>query len=158
MKMADLRACVEAAGYEDVATHIQTGNVILRTSIRSPEKVATALEEVVAADLGFRTAAMVRTAAQLTAALDANPFPEADPKALHIGFLREEPPAEKAKALTPPDGPDDLRVIGREVHLLYPEGMGRSKMGGAYVEKRLGVPLTARNRKVVTDLRDLLEA
>jgi uncharacterized protein (DUF1697 family) len=158
MKMADLRACVEAAGYTDVATHIQTGNVILRTSIRSPEKVANALEEAVAADLGFRTAAMVRTAAQLAAALDANPFPDADPKALHIAFLREAPPAAKVEALTAPEGPDELEVIGREVHLHYPDGMGRSKMGGAWIEKRLGVPATARNRKVVTAIRDLLEA
>ena len=40
MAMADLRACVEAAGYEDVATHIQTGNVLFRTPMRSAEKVA----------------------------------------------------------------------------------------------------------------------
>ena len=75
MKMADLRACVEAAGYEDVATHIQTGNVLFRTAARSAEKVAVALEKAVEADLGFATAVMVRTASQLTAALDAEPVP-----------------------------------------------------------------------------------
>ena len=62
------------------------------------------------------------------------------------------------KALTAPDGPDELEVIGREVHLHYPDGMGRSKMSGAWIEKRLGVPATARNRTVVTAIRDLLEA
>jgi uncharacterized protein (DUF1697 family) len=158
MAMADLRACAEGAGFADVATHIQTGNLLLGTSMRSAEKVARALEEAVAADLGFRTAAMVRTAAQLTAALDERPFPDADPAALHIAFLREAPPSAKAEALVAPDGPDELAVIGREVHLHYPRGMGRSKLTGALIEKALGVPATARRRTVVERLRDLLLA
>ena len=94
---------------------------------------------------------MIRTAAQLTAALDERPFPDADPEALHIAFLREAPAAAKAKALVAPDGPDEVAVIGREVHLHYPDGMGRSKLSGASIEKRLGVPATARRRSVVED-------
>ena len=125
MAMADLRACVEGDGFEDVTTHIQTGNVLFRTPMRSAEKVARALEEAVEADLAFRTAVMVRTA--------------------------------KAKALVAPEGPDEVAVIGREVHLHYPDGMGRSKLSGAYIEKALGVPATARRRSVVEKIRDLLE-
>jgi uncharacterized protein (DUF1697 family) len=157
MAMADLRACVERIGHEDVATHIQTGNVLFRTPMRSAEKVATALEDAVEADLGFRTAVMIRTAAQLSAALDVRPFPDADPEALHIAFLREMPAAATAKALVAPDGPDELAVIGREVHLHYPDRMGRSKLTGALIEKALGVPATARRRSVVEKLRELLE-
>jgi uncharacterized protein (DUF1697 family) len=157
MAMADLRACAEGAGFEDVATHIQSGNLLVRTSMRSAEKVARALEDAVEAGLGFRTAAMVRTAGQLTAALDERPFPDADPAALHIAFLREAPAAAKARALVAPAGPDELEVIGREVHLHYPGGSGRSKITGAFIEKALGVPATARRRNVVEKLRDLLE-
>ena len=158
MAMADLRACVEGAGFEDVATHIQTGNVLVRTSMRSAEKVAGALEKAVAADLGFRTAVMVRTAAQLTAALDERPFPGADAAALHIAFLRETPSAARAKALVAPEGPDELAVVGREGYLHYPDGQGRSKLTGALIEKALGVPATARRRSVVEKLRELLLA
>jgi len=100
---------------------------------------------------------MVRTAVQLRTVLDALPFPDAEPSALHVAFLREEPDAAKARELAAPDGPDELRVIGREVHLHYPDGMGRSRMSGAYIEKRLGVPLTARRRTVVATLLELLE-
>ena len=158
MAMADLRVCVERIGHEDVATHIQTGNVLFRTPMRSAEKVATAMEEAVEAELGFRTAVMIRTAAQLTAALHERPFPGADPRALHIAFLREKPAAARATALVAPDGPDEVALIGREVHLHYPGGMGRSKLTGASIEKALGVPATARRRSVVEKLRDLLEA
>jgi uncharacterized protein (DUF1697 family) len=158
MAMADLRACVERLGHEDVATHIQSGNVLFRTPMRSAEKVARTLEEAVEADLGLRTAVMVRTAAQLTAALEADAFPGADPATLHIGFLRDDPDPAAAADLVPPPGPDAVRVIGREAHLLYPDGTGRSKMSGAWLEKRLGVPLTIRRRSVVETLRDLLEA
>jgi len=158
MAMTDLRACVEAIGYRDVATHIQSGNVVFRTRSRSADAVAAALEEALARNLGVATPVMVRTERQLTVALDADPFPGADPKALHIGFLREDPAPDAVAGLAAPPGPDELRVIGRQVHLHYPAGMGRSKMSGAYLEKRLGVPLTVRNRAVTTALRDLLRA
>jgi uncharacterized protein (DUF1697 family) len=148
---------VEGIGHEGVSTHIQTGNVLFRTPMRSAEKVATGLEDAVEADLGFRTAVMIRTAAQLGAALGERPFPDADPAALHIAFLRETPEAAKARALVAPGGPDEVVVIGREVHLHYPDGMGRSKLSGAYIEKALGVAATARRRSVVEKLRDLLE-
>ena len=148
MAMADLRACVEGGGFEDVTTHIQTGNVLFRSPMWSAENVAVALEEAVEAGMGFRTAVMVRTAAQLTAALDERPFPGADPATLHIAFLRQAPPAAKATGLVVPDGPDEAVVIGREVHLRYPDGMGRSKLTGASIEKALGVPATARRLRV----------
>jgi len=156
MAMADLRACVEGGGFADVATHIQTGNVLLRTPMRSAERVADAVERAVADGLGFRTAAMVRTAAQLTAALEERPFPDADPATLHIAFLRQAPDAAASNAFAAPDGPDEAVVIGREVHLRYPGGMGRSKLTGARIEKALGVPATARRRGVVEAIRDLL--
>ncbi|HMN98548.1 MAG TPA: DUF1697 domain-containing protein [Miltoncostaeaceae bacterium] len=158
MAMADLRACVEGDGFEDVTTHIQTGNVLFRTPMRSAEKVAAALETGVEAGMGFRTAVMVRTAAQLTAVLDERPFPDADPEHLHIAFLRQTPAAARVRALSAPDGPDELAVVGREVHLHHPAGMGRSTLTGASIEKALGVPATARKRAVVESIRDLLEA
>ena len=158
MAMADLRACVEGDGFEDVTTHIQTGNVLFRTPMRSAEKVAAALERAVERDLGFRTAVMIRTPGQLAKALGEDPFPDADPTTLHIAFLREAPSAAKARAYAAPDGPDEAVVIGREVHLHYPDGMGRSKLTGASIEKALGVPATARRRSVVEKIRDLLEA
>jgi uncharacterized protein (DUF1697 family) len=153
--MADLRACVEGLGHADVRTHIQSGNVLFATGTRSAERVATGLEQAIERDLGFATAVMVRTAAELTAALEADPFPGADPAALHVGFLRRAPDGEPD--VTPAAGPDEARLVGREVHLHYPGGMGRSKLTGAWLEKRIGVPLTVRNRCVVTSLRDLLE-
>ena len=156
--MADLRGLVEGLGHSDVATHIQSGNVVLRASSRSAERVAVGIEEALARDLGFETSAMVRTAAQLRMVLDAEPFPDAAPGALHVAFLRRPPDAAAARALVAPQGPDELAVVGQEVHLHYPDGMGRSKLSGAYLEKRLGVPLTARKRTVVAKLLELLEA
>ena len=57
-----------------------------------------------------------------------------------------------------PEGPDEVAVVGSEVYLHYPDGQGRSKLSGAYIEKRLGVAATARKRSVVEKLRDLLLA
>jgi uncharacterized protein (DUF1697 family) len=154
--MADLRALVEGLGHTDVATHIQSGNVVFRASSRSAERVAVGIEEALARDLGFETAVMVRTAADLSGVLAARPFPDADPAALHVAFCRREPDPERAAALTAPAGsPDECTLIGREVHLHLPSGMGRTKLNGAGLERRLGVPVTARNWRVVTALQGL---
>ena len=156
MAMADLRELVEGLGHEDVVTHIQSGNVVFRASSRSAEKVAEGIEKALADDLGFETAVMVRTAADLKAILAERPFADAAPAALHVAFCRHEPDAERAAALAPPEGsPDECALIGREVLLHLPSGMGRTKLNGAYLERRLGVPVTARNWKVVTALQEL---
>ena len=55
LAMADLRGLVEGLGHSDVATHIQSGNVVLRASSRSAEQVAVGIEEALARDLGVET-------------------------------------------------------------------------------------------------------
>jgi uncharacterized protein (DUF1697 family) len=46
-------------------------------------------------------------------------------------------------------------VIGREAHLLYPDGYARTKLTNAVIEKQLGVRSTSRNWRTVTALAEL---
>jgi uncharacterized protein (DUF1697 family) len=157
LAMSDLRALVEKLGGEDVQTYVQSGNVVF-TSSGTPEDLESELSRLIRAERGLDVAVLVRTKAQLAKILAANPFLKAgaDVKSLHVTFLAERPKRELVKALDPAASPpDELRVDGREVYLLCPNGYGRSKLSNAFFEKRLGEVATTRNWRTVTTLAEL---
>ncbi len=159
VKMPALKALVEGLGHSDVATYLQSGNVVL-TGTGSAASIEKELERALDADLGVRVTVLVRTAAELAKVAGANPFlgKGADPKALHVTFLASAPAAAKVKAV-PDDagGSDEFHVAGREVYLRCPAGYGRSKLNNAFWEKRLALAATTRNWNSVVHLLELAE-
>jgi uncharacterized protein (DUF1697 family) len=150
--MPQLRAAVESLGHTGVKTYIQSGNLIF-TSAR---KVTPAsLEDLIAATFGVESAVILRTPAQLSAALAANPFPQADPSRLHIGFMATEPSPATVAAL---DGqrflPEDFSIRGAEIYLHLPTGMGTAKLP-AYLGRALKVPTTIRTWRTVVTLAEM---
>lgn len=152
LPMADLRAAVEGCGYTDVRTYIQSGNVVLTTSGRSTAPVAAAITTAVADLGGIAPDVVVRTRAQLQAVVDANPYLARgeDPKHLHVVFLTA-PAATSTLDDLPRDPGEEVQVIGSEVHLLLPGGVGRSTLATA-LAKRKGERGTMRNWNTVTKL------
>ena len=61
--MPRLREALEEAGYEDVATYVQSGNVVLSSS-DAATKVARAVERLVEKEFGLKIPVVVRTRAQ----------------------------------------------------------------------------------------------
>jgi uncharacterized protein (DUF1697 family) len=156
--MADLRAALDEAGYGEVTTHLQSGNVVLSARERSADAAGRALEDVLRERMDLDIDVIVRTAAQLEQALGANPLHGrgVDTKTLHVGFLKSKPKAAAARALDGADfGRDEFALVGRELYLRYPDGQGRSKMSGAFFERALATPMTVRNWAVVTKLAEL---
>ena len=154
--MADLRTALAGAGYAEVETYVQSGNLVVQTSVGAA-RLAGDVEAALRAELGLDVDAIVRTAAQLRRILTANPFLAAgEPtKALHVGFAKKKPAAATVRALAARDfGRDRATVVDAEVYLCYPDGQGRSKMSGATLEKILGVPITVRNWNVTTALAE----
>ncbi|MGA6153292.1 DUF1697 domain-containing protein [Stenotrophomonas sp. NPDC087984] len=163
--MARQRELMAELGFEDVIVHLQTGNIVFADPGTPPERTARTLEDGFAADLGFPVPVMVRTRDELAAAIEANPYPEAaaEPKTLHVVFLADVPtdPAALAAldALDPAAyAPEEFRLIGREIFLRCPDGIGRSKLATKVANARLGVPATARNWNTVTKLLALADA
>lgn len=151
LPMAELRAATEAAGYTDVRTYIQSGNMLLS----SPKEVKGArLASLISARFDLDVAVMVRSAAELAAALAANPFPDADTDTLHIGFMNRAPAAAAAAAV---DGerflPERFALAGRELYLHLPAGLGRAKLP-VFLGRALKEPTTIRNWRT---LRTLVE-
>jgi uncharacterized protein (DUF1697 family) len=156
--MAGLRDALTDAGFTDVTTHLQSGNVILGSAKRSPTAVATAVEDLVDAEFGVDTVVMVRTAGELTKIAAANPLARrgTDPAMLHVAFLKTRPNAAGKRALAGRTfGDDEFAIRGAEIYLRYPHGVARSTMNTALFEGALGTPGTVRTWKVVTRLREL---
>lgn len=154
--MADLRAWLTEAGYGDVETHIQTGNVRLTTSLRSATKVAAALEALMEERCGFDVPNVVLTPAELSAVYaDAQRQPallKGEGLRRYVTFLKEEPPAAAAKALDAweVDG-ERVRVVGKAAHWWLLKPSVDAKLSNASLEKTLGVG-TTRNLGVVATL------
>jgi len=145
--MAALREAIEGLGFGNVRTYIQSGNVVF-TSTKKPS--AAAIEAAIEDAFGFDIAVMVRAAADLDRVLAANPFPDADPSKLHVGFL-----ASAVRDVRSLDHdrypPEEFSIAGAEVYFHLPNGMGRAKVPD-YVGRAIGVAMTVRNWKTVTTL------
>ncbi len=126
LAMAELRSMCSKLGFTNVATYIQSGNVVFSTSL-SPPKAKSMLEAVLTKHFGKPAAVIIRTQGELIVAERANPFPSAEPSQLLVLFLDEVPPKSSLAGVKIP-GREQLRLVGREVFIHYPDGMGRSKL------------------------------
>ena len=154
--MADLRVMFAANGFADAQTYIQSGNVVFSATATEAALVHT-LEDAVAKTFSLQIPVLVRSKAQLAAVLAADPFAEAVSTMAHVAFLSAKPPAKAIAGLDPDRSPPDVfMVAGREVYLHYPNGSGRSKLTGDYLERVLGVRVTVRNRNTVFKLLSLM--
>ncbi len=154
--MADLRGVLAEAGATEIRSYIQSGNLVFSSKARSVPALEADLEQRIAAHAGFDVPVVVRTSTQLAAVCDSNPFPTADTGALHVAFLKSAPPAGAfAALLARAAGAEDARVVGREVYLFLPDGMGRAKLPQSLA--LLKTPATVRNWRTVTKLLDLVD-
>ncbi len=158
LPMAELREIAAGLGATDVSTFIASGNLICDP----PDDVTAfgrALEQAIESRFGFFRECIVRRPAELVKARDSYPFDVDDPKNGHIVFLLDKPAASAIKkAATHETGEDTWTVIGREMHIRYAHGAGRSDMKTAAIQKALGVPGTSRNLRTVDKLIDLASA
>jgi uncharacterized protein (DUF1697 family) len=148
--MAELRAALETAGYTDVRTHLQSGNVLLE-SRQSPERLARELSALVARELGVESDVVVRTRDELADVVARNPLAEVagDPKRLQVTFLAGEPDAALVRELESGDfAPEQCVVSGREIYAWHPDGIQRSRLARVLSSG----PGTARNWNTVTKL------
>jgi uncharacterized protein (DUF1697 family) len=153
VSMAALRELVASQGHTDVATLIQSGNVVF-TARRpaSPQR----LEDAIAKEFGVETTVILRTAAEMANVVVADPFPRADHAPVHVGFLAALPPAAKLKALDAGRfRPDEYAIRKRELYVHLPSGIGRSKLV-PYLDRQLGVATTYRNWHTVLKLQALV--
>lgn len=149
LKMAELKTVVEALGFSDVRTLLQSGNLTFSGAEGAEAEVEGALEAAIAARFGFAADVIVRRAEDWAAMIAANPFAReaADDPAHLVAFALKAAPADGALARLRAaiKGRERADLSGRHAWLVYPDGIGQSKLTIGVIERSLGVRGTARN-------------
>jgi len=161
LPMPALRTALEEAGCTDVVTYIQSGNVVLTPPAPVPEPLGPWLERIVAGVGGFDVPVVLRTRAELERTVAANPYPDAGGTQLHVVFLDERPGAGVLQGLDlDAFAPEACTLVGRDLYLHLPNGMGRAKLPVALEKATRGTKGvgTARNWNTVLKLVELARA
>ena len=152
--MPVLRDVLAGAGFGNVRTYVQSGNVVLSTA-KSPAVVAGECGALIASRFGLDIKVVVRTREELAEVVRRNPFDKIanNPKRYQVCFLSAElDPKVVAKLAAAAVDPERLEVIGREVYAWHPEGINRSPLWEILAGPKLGVTATSRNWTTVTTL------
>jgi uncharacterized protein (DUF1697 family) len=155
--MPALRDALEQAGFTDVRTHLQSGNVVLESRAK-PEAVRRTVEQLIERQFGLEIAVVVRSRAQLAAVVKRNPLGQVatEPKRYQVTFLDKKLSAKIAKELEQTAAADERVVVtGREVYAWHPKTIARSKLWSKLAGKNLGVTATSRNWTTVEALLEL---
>jgi uncharacterized protein (DUF1697 family) len=162
--MADLREVATSLGHAEVATYIQSGNLVFATADTDTARLADSLEAEIASRLGVQPAVVVLSAPGLAQVITDNPFPdEANPRYVHAIFHRDVIDAKgvarvaAAVQLVRESGSrDDAVVVGRALYLHTPDGFGRSDLAVQLTRKSVRPAGTARNWATVTKVMAML--
>jgi uncharacterized protein (DUF1697 family) len=161
LKMGDLVAFARDLGFDAPRTLLQSGNLVFASPDRGDAALEKRLETEAETRFGFQIDFMVRSAAEWRALIDANPFPDAardDPAHLLAMPLKAAPADGALKALRDAiKGPETIEIVGRDAYLVYPDGIGRSKLTIGVIERKLGVRGTGRNWNTVLKLAAMTE-
>jgi uncharacterized protein (DUF1697 family) len=157
--MTDLTAIVSRLGYASPKTLLQSGNIVFGSGGEAPAQIEERIARALADALSLQSDVFVRTLTEWTRIVSANPFPAQandDPSHLVLMTLRSAPArASVAQLQAAVKGPETLQAVGRQLYLVYPDGIGRSKLTGTVIERSLGTRGTARNWNTVLKLAAL---
>ncbi len=158
IKMADLRALCERLGLHRVQTYIQSGNILFESE-EEAGVLGSRLEEGIRETFGFEVPVVLRTAAELGRVIQDCPFPAeglVEGEYVHVSLLAEAPSQEGIDRLRAVSvAPDEFRLVGREIYILFRQSSHKSKLSNALIEQKLRVPATLRNWQTMSKLLEL---
>ncbi len=158
IKMAELSEMFESLGFKNVKTYINSGNLAFDSNRTTGKRLAAKIEKEIEEAFGKTVAVMVREQKDIDRILGNNPFAEefVSHKEMHVLFMREEMPGQKAQQLLEVQTEDErFAVAGREIYCYVRPGVAESVLGKGFIEKKLKVQTTARNWRTVQKLAEL---
>jgi uncharacterized protein (DUF1697 family) len=156
--MAELRRALEDAGFEDVKTYVQSGNVALSADETSPGKVRQAVEKAIEDAFGFDVAVVVRSREEIAALVEDDPLGDVatNPQYRIVVFLAEKLDPQRLAGVDPDEfAPEAFALRDYEIVMWAPNGQRDSRLVKTLTERRTGIVGTARNWRTVEKLLDL---
>ena len=161
LKMDALKAALEEHGFANAATVVASGNVLFDHPRAADAKLEDAIATVVKDRFGIATFAAVRSKTELAAALEESPFAgKGADNLVHVHFLTDQPTKAQFEQLIADHtgrGAEKLAPGTCALHIDFVDGVGTSKLTGAFIEKRLGGKGTARNVRSIKRIIEKLD-
>ncbi len=160
VRMSDLKELHESLELKNVLPYIQSGSVVFDSDDVDEAQMQRHIEDGFQKTFGFHVHVLVRTSAGLNEIIEKNPFQnqlDKESKWIAVLFLATPPDTTAQEDLLKTyGGAEKLFIIGKEVYIYYPEGIGRSKLSHSFLEKKLRTVGTARNWNTVLRLQELI--
>ncbi|CAN5350310.1 DUF1697 domain-containing protein [soil metagenome] len=160
LPMKELRVRMEASGYANVRTYIQSGNVIFDHPSEDEGELRTTLADLLTTEFNVKSPVVLRSRDELAETIANCPFTvdPAEAKLLHVMFLGDLPSEEQLAALDPNRSPQDKwEVRGRDIYVHYANGVHGTKLTNAYFDSKLKTVSTGRNWRTVNTLLKMLD-
>lgn len=158
LPMADLRDLCGELGWQDVETYIQSGNVVFGAK-GAPEKLEAELEKAIEERFGLDVPVIVRSASQWAGYAKSNPFEAAAreaPNRLQLLVSKRPPRPDAADRLMErAQAGEQVEAAGGALWFHFPDGVARSKLTPALIDKACGSPSTGRNWRTVVRLGEM---
>jgi uncharacterized protein (DUF1697 family) len=159
LPMKELAAMFVAAGCADVVTYIQSGNIVFRAEDKVVAGLGARIAKQIEARFGIRVPVVLRTAAEVNAVIQGNPFLKAgvSEETLHVCFLADQPGKDLVAGLDAGrSAPDAFAMVGREIYMQLVKGVAGTKLTNAYFDSKLKTVSTMRNWRTVLKLAEML--
>jgi uncharacterized protein (DUF1697 family) len=159
--MEALKTTLEAIGFKNVQTYIQSGNVFVDTDEDNASKVGFVIKQEIFKVFGHEVPIVVINKQDLEACFKNNPFlkeKDADIKKLYVAFISIALKSDSINDLKISQfKPDEASIDGNRIFIKYAVGAGKTRFDQKYIEKKLNVTATIRNWNTVTQLLKIYE-
>jgi len=159
INMKALTAFYEEAGFKNVQTYIQSGNVVFVAAKKNTDLIEKQIEKLIEENTGFEVPVMVLRPEEMKEAIAKNPFSkhkDFEAGKMYLGFLKKEADEELIGKINTIEFESDCFTIdGKIIYLFVPGGYGKTKLDNNFFEKKLKVIATFRNWNTVNKLLEM---
>ncbi len=156
VKMPELCLALKAAGFQNIKTYVQSGNIVLRYQNIAATEVSSTIKDIINENFGFEIPVLTFTPEYIKDIVDNCPFHNEQLNQTYVVFLSSGPGIPDRNII------DKYALQNEQYHyynsciyLYCPEGYGRTKLNNNFFEKRLKLDATTRNWRTVTKLIEL---
>jgi uncharacterized protein (DUF1697 family) len=154
--MADLQNLLGNAGFQNVKTYIQSGNIVFESDIINPDEIAKLIQNSIHDKFGFEVPVLVKNAEELRSIIDANPYnklEELEQKRLYFVLFLEVPNSKLVDAFKKEIYPNEEYTILKDcLYLKCNKGYGNAKLNNNLIERKLKIIATTRNYRTMNKL------